>query len=147
MTPSLWQEGLRRTYALLSSAGIKTVVMRDVPDVGFDVPACLSRQASGAPLQLRACRYDMGASLHPEGIRAQDQAARGLSNLAFVDMNDRLCAGGSGCPVVVRGAIVYKDDDHITASFSRAEGPVLGDRILEAVRGLRPSEERDSEGR
>ena len=45
---------------------------------------------------------------------------------------------GSGCPVVVRGAIVYKDDDHITASFSRAEGPVLGERILEAVRGLRP---------
>jgi len=53
-----------------------------------------------------------------------------------VDMNDRLCSNGPVCSVVVGGAIVYKDDDHITASFSRHVAPVLGDRISDAVRGL-----------
>jgi peptidoglycan/LPS O-acetylase OafA/YrhL len=133
VTPSIWRDGLRRTYSLLASAEIRTIVLRDVPDVGFDVPACLSRQASGAPMRLRSCQYDLAASLHPDGVRAQNDAARGLSNVAFVDMNDRLCQRGTACPVIVRGSIVYKDDDHITASFSRAEGPVLGSRIAAAA--------------
>ena len=138
VTPDQWRDGLRRTYSLLTSAGIKTIAMRDVPDVGFDVPGCLSRHANQTLFQLRTCRYDLAPSLRLAGVRAQNEAARGLSNVAFVDMNDRFCASGRGCPVVVRGAIVYKDDDHITASFSRAEAPVLAARLVAAAQSLEP---------
>jgi hypothetical protein len=137
VTPAMWRDGLRRTYSLLSAAGITTIVMRDVPALGFNVPSCLSRAANGTPFRGRACRYDMASSLRPSAIRAQDDAARGLPNVAIVSMNDRLCATGRSCPVVVRGAIVYKDDDHITATFSRAEAGVLGERLVEAARALR----------
>ena len=50
VTPEQWRDGLRRTYSVLASAGIKTIAMRDVPAVGFDAPGCLSRRASGVPL-------------------------------------------------------------------------------------------------
>jgi peptidoglycan/LPS O-acetylase OafA/YrhL len=135
VTPEMWQAGLRRTYALLSSAGIMTVALRDVPDAGFDAPACLSRRANGAPFQMRGCRYDLGESLRPRAIAAQSAAARGLRNVAIVSMNDRVCSR-SPCAVVQRGTIVYRDGDHLTAAFSRAEAPVLGARLTAAINRL-----------
>jgi hypothetical protein len=135
VTPAAWQTGLRRTYSLLSNAGIKTVAMRDVPDAGFDVPSCLSRRASGAPFQLRACEYDLAESLRWSAIDAQTAAARGLSNVAIVTMNDRVCPR-SPCSVVQRGSIVFRDDDHLTTAFSRAEAPMLGSRLAAAAHRL-----------
>jgi hypothetical protein len=135
VTPGQRREGLRRTYALLSSAGITTVALRDVPDVGFDVPGCLSRRASSAPFRVRECEYDLASSLVPSAVEAQTKAARGLENVAIISMNDRVCRR-SPCAVVQRGSIVFRDDDHLTATFSRAEAPVLGVRIVDAAGAL-----------
>jgi peptidoglycan/LPS O-acetylase OafA/YrhL len=136
VTPASWEAGLRRTYGMLSRAGIKTVAMRDVPDVGFDAPACLSRHASGAPFQIRDCSYNLADGLRPSAIAAQQAAARGLSNVVILDMNDRVCPR-SPCSVVQRGSVVFRDDDHLTTAFSRAEAPVLGARIVAAIKVLR----------
>jgi peptidoglycan/LPS O-acetylase OafA/YrhL len=130
-----WRIGLRRTYARLSRAAINTIVMRDVPETGFDVPACLSAKAAGLP-RVNDCTYRLRDALHPDAIAAQDVAARGLGHLAMVSMVDRVCSTAT-CPVIQGGAIVYKDDDHLTATFSRAEAPVLGGRIDAALRSLR----------
>lgn len=135
VTPVAWRDALRRTYQRLSSAGLRTVVIRDVPDAGFDAPACLSRRAAGMP-SLRECTYELGDALHPAARAAQTDAARGIPRLAFVDMTDRICSTRP-CPVVQRGNVVFRDGDHLTASFSRAEAPVLGKRIMRAVAGMR----------
>ena len=135
VTPASWEAGLRRTYGMLSRAGIKTIAMRDVPDAGFDAPSCLSRRASGAPFQIRDCSYELVDGLRFSAIAAQRAAARGLSNVVIVDMNDRVCPR-SPCSVVQRGSVVFRDDDHLTTAFSRAEGPVLGARIVAAVRSI-----------
>jgi hypothetical protein len=132
VTPTSWRSGLRRTYSLLSTAGINTIVMRDVPEPGFDVPSCLSRRAAGAPFRFRDCVYDRDESLSQRAILAQNAAARGLDRVSFVDMTDRLCVR-SPCRVALRGLIVYRDDDHLTATFSRSEAPVLDERIRAAV--------------
>ena len=124
VTPEAWGRGLRRTYGLLSSARINTVVIRGTPQTGFDVPSCLSRRASGAPFQMRSCEYDLKDGLHPRAIAAQNGAARGLDHIAFVDMNDRVCSNPR-CSVVQRGVIVFRDDDHLTAKFSVSEAPTL----------------------
>jgi peptidoglycan/LPS O-acetylase OafA/YrhL len=132
-----WRVGLRRTYSRLSRAGINTIVMRDVPETGFDVPSCLSARAAGSPFRAHSCAYDLRKALHPDAIAAQDAAARGLPHLAMVSMVDRVCSAAT-CPVVQRGNIVYKDDDHLTVAFSRAEAPVLGLRLEAALRRLQP---------
>jgi peptidoglycan/LPS O-acetylase OafA/YrhL len=132
VTPALWQAGLRRTYGLLSSAGITTIAMRDVPDAGFDAPACLSGQASRTAFRTRGCDYDLAESLRKSAIDAQSAAARGLRNVAIVSMNDRVCSR-SPCSVLQRGVIVFRDGDHLTAAFSRAEARILGERIVAAA--------------
>jgi len=136
VTPDMWKAGLERTYRMLGGARINTVVIRGTPRPGFDVPSCLSRQASGAPFQLRSCEYDYAESLAPKLVAAQNEAARGIPKLAFVDMNDRFCTSAR-CPVVQRGNVVFRDDGHLTTAFSRAEAPVLGRRIVSALARLR----------
>ena len=135
VTPASWEAGLRRTYGMLSRAGITTIAMRDVPDAGFDAPACLSRRASGAPFQLRDCSYDLADALRPAAIAAQQSAARGLENVVVLSMNDRVCPR-SPCSVMQRGSVVFRDGDHLTTTFSRAEAPVLGARIVRAISAL-----------
>lgn len=132
VTPASWREGLRRTYGVLSRAGITTVVIRDVPRVGFDVPGCLSRRASHAPFSGKPCEYDRERSLNHHAVQAQTDAARGMQHVVLVDMNDRICPSRR-CQVVQRGAIVYRDGDHLTATFSEREAPVLGERIRAVV--------------
>jgi peptidoglycan/LPS O-acetylase OafA/YrhL len=131
LSPESWREGLRRTYGFLSHAKIPTIAIRDVPQAGFDVPGCLSRRAAGAPFA-KQCVYRLSDGISMPARVAQDEAARGLSNIQFVDMTDRFCDRGV-CPAVRRGAIVFRDDDHLTATFSRNEAPALGARIAAAV--------------
>jgi hypothetical protein len=130
LSPAVWQRGLRRTYERLTAAGIRTIVLRDVPHMDFDVPACLSRRAARLPFA-RACTYDRLASLSPLAVAAQDAAARGLP-VRLIDMNDQVC-DTPRCQVVRNGAIVFTDDNHLTATFSRSIAPVLGRRIAAAM--------------
>ena len=129
-----WEHGLRRTYARLSQAGIPVAAIRGTPRTWFDVPSCLSRRAAGLPFAGR-CEYDRARSLSPSAAAAQDRAARGLP-IAFVNMNDAICRTMS-CPTMVNGIVVFTDDNHLTASFSRSLSPVLGPRLAAAFPSLR----------
>ena len=130
VSPSMWERGLRRTYARLAAAGIHTIALRDVPRTGFDVPSCLSRRAARLPLA-RECTYERATSVASLAVAAQDRAAAGLP-VILVDMNDQVC-DTPRCQVVRNGAIVFTDDNHLTASFSRSIAPALGLRIAAAM--------------
>jgi peptidoglycan/LPS O-acetylase OafA/YrhL len=132
VTPEQWEAGLRRSYTRLVKAGIRVIVMRDVPKTHFDVPECLSRKAAGLPFA-RSCSYERAGSISVVGIQAQNRAARGLP-ISFIDMNDIICPGLS-CPSQQNGVVIYTDDNHITASFSRSVADILGARIV-ALRGF-----------
>ena len=133
VTPESWRRGLRRTYARLSTAGIPVVAIRGTPRTWFDVPQCLSRRAARLPMA-ESCDYDRAASLSPAAVAAQSSAARGL-RMRIVDMNDQVCATAR-CAPVRGGTIVFTDDNHLTASFSRLVGPVLGTRVQAALADL-----------
>jgi hypothetical protein len=138
VSPDAWRRGLTRTYGRLAAAGVPVIAMRGTPHAGFDVPACLSRQADRTPHAL-PCEYEREAALHATARSAQlaavrDVATRGLPVRA-VDMADRVCAT-SPCSVVRDGRVVFSDDNHLTASFTRASAGVLGARLDDAARAL-----------
>lgn len=126
VTPAMWRDGLRRTYARLHGAGIRTIAIRGTPRTWFDVPTCLSRRAAGLPFS-RSCTYDRGRAFVPAAIAAQNEAARGL-DVRFVDMNDQICAT-SRCGVLQGKRVIFTDDNHLTASFSRSLFASLGSRL------------------
>jgi hypothetical protein len=130
VTPEIWRRGLRRTYARLSAAGIRTVAIRGTPRTWFDVPGCLSRRAAKLPFA-HPCEYERARSLSRDAIAAQNDAARGL-HVAFVDMNDQICSTPR-CAVRWNGIVIFTDDNHLTATFSRSVAPILGARIDAAI--------------
>jgi hypothetical protein len=130
VTPDMWRRGLRRTYERLAAAGIPTIALRDVPRTGFDAPACLSRRAASLPFA-HECVFERRSSLVPRAIAAQDAAARALP-VHIIDMNDQICTTAR-CPVTQHGVVMYTDDNHLTATFSRSVAPVLGERIARAL--------------
>ncbi|HEY6219946.1 MAG TPA: acyltransferase family protein [Gemmatimonadaceae bacterium] len=132
-----WTEGLRRTYARFTAAGIPVIVLRGTPRVPFDVPSCLSRRAARLPLATD-CTYQLDVSHIARARSAQQRAARGL-NVRFVDMQDQICAS-SPCPTIRDGVIVFTDDNHLTAGFTRSIGSVLAARMGAALSGPEPRE-------
>jgi hypothetical protein len=133
VTPEMWRRGLRRTYTRLTATRIRTVAIRGTPRTWFDVPGCLSRRAARLPAA-RSCVYERSRAFSRVAIDAQNEAARGLP-IGFVDMNDQICSTAR-CAVMRKGIVVFTDDNHLTASFSRSVAPVLGAR-LQATLGLR----------
>jgi hypothetical protein len=126
-----WTEGLRRTYTRLERAGITVIVIRSTPWVPFDVPTCLSRRAARLPFATD-CGFAPDQDFITHAQRAQDRAARGLG-VRFVDLNDVVCPA-SRCETERGGLVVYSDDNHLTRSFSRSLGTVLGERLSTALR-------------
>lgn len=130
---SLWTEGLRRTYARFERRGIEVIVFPGLPWVPFDVPSCLSRRAARLPLATD-CRFAPDREFMARTRRAQDQVARGLK-VRFVDMNDQVCeVSAARCETERGGVVLYTDDNHLSRSFSRALGGVLGERVDAALR-------------
>jgi peptidoglycan/LPS O-acetylase OafA/YrhL len=124
---SVWTEGLRRTYARLDRMGIDVIVMRGLPWVPFDVPSCLSRRAARLPLATD-CTFAPHRGFMARARGAQDRAGNGL-NVRFIDMNDQVCGAEARCGTERGGIVLYSDDNHITRTFSRSLGNVLGERV------------------
>jgi hypothetical protein len=127
---------LRRTYGRLAAARLPVVAIRGTPRTWFDVPGCLSRRAARLPFATE-CIYERERSLSRLAVAAQANAARGLP-IRFIDMNDQICAS-THCGVIRDGVVVFTDDNHLTASFSRSVAPVLGDRLTTALTPIGPS--------
>jgi hypothetical protein len=126
----IWGEGLQRTYRRLADAGIHTIVIRGTPRTWFDVPACLSRRAAQLPFATD-CTYERDNRFMRGAQHAQDVAARGLP-VRFIDMNDQICTG-TRCPTIKNGIVMFTDDNHLTATFTRSLAPVLGRRLQDAL--------------
>ena len=135
VSPAAWGRGLRRTYTRLAEAGVPVVAIRGTPRTGFDVPACLSRRAAGLPMA-RPCVYELDDALHLSAraehrSAVRDVAARGLP-VAGIDLADEVCSAPR-CAVVRDGLVVFTDNNHLTASFTRTEAGNLGARIDAAL--------------
>jgi len=59
---------------------------------------------------------------------------RGL-RVASVDMNDVIC-GAARCGVVRGGTVIFTDDNHLTARFTREQAGVLGARLDAAAASI-----------
>jgi hypothetical protein len=124
----------RRKYERLSKAGIPVVAIRGTPRTWFDVPACLSRRAANL-VRARDCTCERERALSPLVVAAQNEAARGLG-VSFIDMNDQIW-GTARCEVRRNGVVVFTDDNHLTASFSRSLAGVMRSRVERALEGGR----------
>jgi hypothetical protein len=113
-----WQDGVASTVRKLGAVTPDVLVLGDIPQRALPAPDCLTTPGADQA----TCLAPVGG----DGILANGFTVRGIAGTAarFVDPRGLVCSAGV-CPLVVGDQVVFYDDDHITASWSRLVAPAL----------------------
>ena len=127
-----WMQGLSSMMATLRATGARVVLMGDVPypQSGL-VPNCLSAHLTTATACTMPKQYPY---FNPSGV-GQEEAAAAAAGAGYIDTQPWFCAGTS-CAVIVDNLLVYRDDNHITATYALWLTPVIGADLEEQTDGL-----------
>jgi hypothetical protein len=127
-----WLSGLSEMITTIeSSTGARVVVMGDDPYPQRDVPQCLSVHLSDTPACAIPKHYPY---YNPEGI-GQEQTVATSAGAGYVDTDPWFCIATT-CTVIVGNQLVYRDDNHITASYATWLTPAIGARLELATGGV-----------
>lgn len=132
---SSWLSGLQRTLRALNDSGARTVYLRATPEPEFDVPVCLGRAAWRAGwLGFSDCNASRTAALDNNLYRLEQQQAQGLPNVTLMDLTDNICPG-SVCEPERGNLVIYRDGNHLTATFAASLAPVVREKLITAGDG------------
>jgi peptidoglycan/LPS O-acetylase OafA/YrhL len=125
-----WSAGSARVLTRLHSAARIVILLRDTPRPIFDVPACLSEHP-GSPDR---CDYPRAGHVAVDAtLFASERSPVADAQVKVVDLSDLVCST-QPCPVVsTTGAILFRDQHHLTATFSREIGPAVAKRLAPVI--------------
>jgi hypothetical protein len=115
------------------ATGARVIVLGPTPKPTVDVPDCLSRHLHNAV----ACTTPPQVALDTGGMRAERQAVQRAGG-GYLDVTPWLCTR-STCMVMVGNLLAYRDDNHLTTTYTTWLSPLLGYHLAHAIRaGRRP---------
>jgi hypothetical protein len=125
--PAAQQRGYLRAWRGLPRSVKRIVVIRDTPTGSAATRACVNRAIfAGLPAGTE-CAVPRSASLHADPAAAAARRVRSR-RIALVDMTRFFCDRRL-CYPVIGGALVHKDDAHITAVYGATLAPYFGRRL------------------
>ena len=104
-----------------------TAILVDTPDPGRDVPACLSKH----PSDIRACLFTQDDADNRE-IGIAERVAADVSGARLIDLTANICTEWP-CSPISGSVLIYRDEDHMTATFSRSLAAPLGVEITKLL--------------
>ena len=104
--------------------GAPIVTIVDNPDLADDPNKCLQRSDAA---DCTVPREDVLSEEDPLAI-----AAAATPGVTLLDFTDTFCSADE-CFVVIAGANVYRDQDHLTVTFAGTMGPFIGEAITAAI--------------
>ncbi|WP_104104467.1 acyltransferase family protein [Arthrobacter sp. 08Y14] len=119
-------QGMRDAWKPFIEEGVQVISIRDTPRPGVLVPDCVAQNEN----DLAACamkKEEILSSLVPEL-----EAVEGLDRAHAVDLTEAICPNEL-CPAVIGGIQIYRDSNHITATYARTMHAQIGtalDRVL-----------------
>jgi len=127
-----WLSGLSEMITTIqSTTGAKVVLMGDDPYPQQSVPQCLSVNLSNTP----ACSIPKHYPYYNPGGIGQEQAVASSTGAGYVDTDPWFCISTT-CTVIVGNLLVYRDDNHITASYADWLTPAVGAQLEIATGGV-----------
>jgi hypothetical protein len=118
-------EGLRATWRAVTAVDTTVVVLRDSPYLERNAPECVAAN----PRKLTRCATDRKSALDAGGGPAHEAAAAGQRGVHLVDLNDAICPVDP-CAAVIGGVLIYRDANHLTATYVSSLAPRLRDRLV-----------------
>ena len=126
-----WQSGLADMITTIErDTGARVVLMGDDPYPQQSVADCLSQHLSDTPVCAIPKHYPF---YNPGGI-PQERAIAASTGAGYVDTDPWFCMA-TVCTVIVGNMLVYRDDNHITATYANWLTPVIGAHLDAATDG------------
>ncbi len=126
--PAAWDAAQLRTLAKLATLATHVLMIGDTPRSNADPPACLSAHLDNAT----ACAMPWSAVTMP-GYTAREAAIAVSAGAIWVDPTAWICRTDP-CPVIMGRFLIYRDQHHLTATYSRG----LADALYLAMPQLGP---------
>jgi len=95
------------------------LVIVDTPRVSFDIPGCIAEH----PADVRACAISRATAFSSLFATREARLAE-LTGAGLIDLTAAVCPE-MPCQVVRDGMILYRDNHHLTATFSASLAPFL----------------------
>mgnify|MGYP001211658803 CR=1 FL=1 len=116
---AVWRRGLTATLEAVRPTADKLLIIGDTPLPIHQIPNCLSKQ----PRNVRGCIAPRKDSVDVSRVQLERDIA-GEHDASFVSVSNWLC-GTSECPVIIGNMILYRDNNHISATASVYFAPFL----------------------
>ncbi|PSL36506.1 peptidoglycan/LPS O-acetylase OafA/YrhL [Labedella gwakjiensis] len=123
-----WVDGLSSLYDRLPASSL-VVSLADTPEFESSPVVCLSSHLDDA----EACAIPRSKAFNP-AIREAQQIVADDRGGAVVDLSDYFC-NASTCPAIIGATLVYSDEHHVTATFSRSLARALEERLVPVLAG------------
>jgi peptidoglycan/LPS O-acetylase OafA/YrhL len=117
--------GLRAAWDPILRRGTPIIAIHDVPQATATTNACLERNVGNTS----ACDDPQSKAFVREDILGA--AASGQRGVWFVDLTGQFCWDGT-CKTAIGGVTVYRDDTHLTQTFSITLAPAL-DKAMQSL--------------
>ncbi len=118
-----WLQGLSAMVTAIRQLGPKVLVIGPVPKPPFDVPGCLSIHLTSA----NACTVPLAQGIDRPGKLAEEQVVAAAGG-SYLDPDPWFCTATT-CAVMVDNLLVYRDDNHITATYASYLSPAITDEL------------------
>ncbi len=108
-------------------ASTRVVIIQDPPlPTAQKVPECLSTYLT----DYRKCSYTRVRGFGSY-MGAREKAAAKATGAGLIDLTPDICPGTTGnCPVVLDNMIMWRDEHHLTATFSASLGPAIDAQLV-----------------
>ena len=125
-----WMDGLSEMVSTIRAMGSHVVVFGPIPKPAFDVPSCLSEHLD----DVSACWTLRGAGVDLPGMRREERVVTTAGG-SYVNTLFWFCNTDAVCPPIIDDMLIYRDDNHLTATFAASLA-----RPVDAVLDLAMSE-------
>jgi peptidoglycan/LPS O-acetylase OafA/YrhL len=117
---TVWAQAWRRTVTTVKGFGAATVIIQDTPYPVRNVPACLSAR----PMAVQQCGLRRSTAI--DATRQAAVRRIGVqTGTKVIEVTPWLCTATT-CPAILGDTLVYRDGSHLTATYSKLLGGVLG---------------------
>jgi peptidoglycan/LPS O-acetylase OafA/YrhL len=119
-------DGFADAWSRYGEEGLRVGVIIDPPLPGRAVNECIE---TAPETYVEECAFEAAESPR-SGSADQEQALEATSSATPVDLTAGICPGGT-CPPVIGNVIVWRDSNHLTATYAASMAPWLGEVLIE----------------
>jgi len=125
-TQEQWEQGSRRVLQVLSANAGRVYLMRSTPVLPFNGPSCLDPRSAFYNTLTKSshCASSARSERGDDVFAWLKTAAASFPNVQLVDMTPNVCPQDI-CRAELDGKIVFRDTQHLTASFAKSLAPAL----------------------